>query len=402
MSRTIRYKYNITMTYLNNEENTTTEISSEHIKQLLIDNDYDNNCMPTIYATLVLDKSFIDHMIKNINKNLIIITISQYDDLDKNSNKIICLREKFTYFLENDVNKNDDIDYNEKTKDEHSGATFKTIIVGLMCINHINFNKKSFEINMQEVNMMNIIKYITSHFSSIIIEKLVDNTKFKNIMLPTEDSVNKMLNALNNYRVFYDTPYRYYQDFDTAYIISSSGKGIKKKEEDYVGVLVNIEEAIKDTANDVGYILNTKDSTYEVRVNYINTQIYDNSIINKSKSSIQVIDAQGNKHKSKLKNNSDYSKEHTISYRVTNKNNIDGVLKNLEAESNNNNFFIYFNKNDLDMNLFTINKKITVNNIDKYKEFNGKYLLYRKRDCFLREDDEFVLTEMVYLKKIGN
>ena len=401
MSRTIQYKYDISMTYLNNAEDKTTKIPSEYIKQLVIDNDYDNNCMPTLYATLVLDKSFIDNMIKNINKNLIVITVSQYDNIDPDSEKIVCLREKFTYFLDDDVNANNAIDYNDKTIEEHSGATFKTIIIGLLCIKHINFNKKSFEINMKQVTMMSIIKYITKHATSIMIESLADNNKFKNIMIPTEDSVNKMLRALNNYRVFYNTPYRYYQDFDTIYIISSSGNGIKKKSEDYKGVLVNIEEVISDSANDVGYILNDIDSTYEVKVNYVNTQVYDNSITNKSKTSIQIIDVNGKKKKKNLNSISDYSNEHTVNYRINNDNDIDRVLKNFKAESDNNNFFVYFNKNDLDINLFTINKKITVNNINRYKEFNGKYLLYKKRDCFLREDKEFVLTEMVYLKKIG-
>ena len=47
-----------------------------------------------------------------------------------------------------------------------------------------------------------------------------------------------------------------------------------------------------------------------------------------------------------------------------------------------------------------INKRISINNIDRYREFNGEYLLYRKRECFIREDDTFIMTSMINLRRI--
>jgi hypothetical protein len=77
------------------------------------------------------------------------------------------------------------------------------------------------------------------------------------------------------------------------------------------------------------------------------------------------------------------------------------MIKNIEADSNNSNFFLYFSKNDLDTNIFTINKKISVNHIDAYKEFNGTYLLSRKREVYSREDESFIMTSMINLHMIG-
>ena len=64
---------------------------------------------------------------------------------------------------------------------------------------------------------------------------------------------------------------------------------------------------------------------------------------------------------------------------------------------------IYFSKNDLDTDLFSINKRISIHNIDRYQEFNGNYLLYRKREVYIREDQNFKLNTMINMRRIdGN
>ena len=67
---------------------------------------------------------------------------------------------------------------------------------------------------------------------------------------------------------------------------------------------------------------------------------------------------------------------------------------------NSENVFLYFNKNDLDTELFTINKKITVHHIPRYQHFNGDYLLSRKRELYFREDTSFEMISMINLHKI--
>ena len=76
------------------------------------------------------------------------------------------------------------------------------------------------------------------------------------------------------------------------------------------------------------------------------------------------------------------------------------MIENIEAKMNSENFLLYFSKNDLDTNLFTLNKRISIHNIDRYREFNGTYLLYRKREVYLREDTSFTLSSMINLKRI--
>ena len=78
----------------------------------------------------------------------------------------------------------------------------------------------------------------------------------------------------------------------------------------------------------------------------------------------------------------------------------ENMLYNIENKVNSENVFLYFNKNDLDTELFTINKKITVHHIPRYQHFNGDYLLSRKRELYFREDTSFEMISMINLHKI--
>ena len=161
-------------------------------------------------------------------------------------------------------------------------------------------------------------------------------------------------------------------------------------------------------------IINNTSRTYEIDVNYAFTQVYDNTIINKSKTKIAGVTANpdddtivsindlSKQYKTKknknLKNKAKYIKDKTETIRLNNDN--EHMIDNIEAQNNSENFLVYFSKNDLDTNLFSINKRITIHNIDRYQEFNGNYLLYRKREAYLREDSTFLMSSMINLKRI--
>lgn len=396
-SITMQYKYTVSMYYLDNVRNINNEIPSEYIKSIVIDHNYDKNYMPIVYITLSLDKRMLDDMILNSNKNLFILSISKYNDLSDDKQQIECFREKFIYFIPKNVNKSDGIDYNEMNESQTMGNTFIQLTMGLMCLKHINNNKKSLELIAKNNTILDCVKYCTSHMNNLIIEPFIYNDTYDQIIMRPQDSVSKALNFLNNYRVFYNTPYRYYQDFNFTYIISSSGNAISKKDELYSSILINVMDIDNTSSNNIGFSINKSSNTYEVPVSYANTQVYDGSINNKSVNMIKTMSHTGTSIKS-LKNNASYS---TSKYKTINvENDNENIIYNIEAENNSNNFFLYFAKEDIDSDLFTINKRISVNNIDRYKDHDGTYLMSRKRECYMREDKNFGMTTLVNLKQI--
>ena len=390
------YKYKFEMIYLDIAKNKNTTIKTECIKFVVIDHNYEENCMPIIYTTMKLDKALTDDMILNVNKNLIIFALYKYDDLTDTKEEIEVFRDKFTYFIPDDVNKNMNLDYNESTMDEHLGNTFTEVTMGLMSINMINNNKKHIELNVANNSILDCVKYCTSHIKNLIIEPFNFDDKYDRIIMPAKSSINSALKFLNSYRVFYYTPYRYYQDFKFTYIISSSGKEIPKKGELYSSVLIDFRDIGDDASLELGTIIDKVNKTYVIPVNYVNSNVYNNSIINKSVTSITGVTS-NNINAISLKNNADYSNNKKMTMRLNNDNN--NMIYNIGHKTNSDNIFIYFNKNDLDTDVLTINKRITVNNINRYKHFNGDYLLSRKRELYFREDKSFEMISLINLHK---
>lgn len=392
-----KYRYKIEMIYLDIVNNSSYEILNECIKSVIIDSNYDINCMPTLFVNMNLDKSLIDNMIINMNTNLFTLAIYKYDELSNEELEVEYFRKKFIYFLPDDVNKNNSIDYNNANIEQHSENTYKPITIGLICLDHINNNKKSLEINASNCAMYDCVKYCVSHMDNLLIEPFFYNDTFNQLIMPAMDSVNKALQFLNNYRVFYQTPYRYFQNFNETYIISSNGMHIKRKGEKYGTIVFKIKDILNSEANDPGIIINNIDKTYEVNVNYLDTDVYDNTIVNKSKNKIKGITSSGADLKS-LKNTSINSNEKINNIRLNNDNS--NMLENLEAYANSSNAYINIIKTGLDTDLFTINKRYSIRNIDKYQHLNGYYLLSRKREIYMREDNTFNMSMVLNFRKI--
>ena len=88
------YRYTVKLEYLNVAKNATTEIVNECLKSMIIDHNYEQNCMPWIICNMKLDKSLVDDMIKNQNTNFFIVTVSKYNNMGGSEVDTLCFREK--------------------------------------------------------------------------------------------------------------------------------------------------------------------------------------------------------------------------------------------------------------------------------------------------------------------
>lgn len=399
---TYKYKYKTELFFVNTAKNKTESISIdyENIKTFTIDHNFESNNMPTIYMTLGLDKALIDKIILNCNSSLFTFALYKIDVLNEDEIESECFRDKFTYFLPDDVNKNDKLDYDDNNIDETYGSTFKEITIGLMSIRNINDNKKAIETTIRNTTMYDAVKYLLLHMNNVLIEPFNYNDTFSQLIIPSKDSVSKELAYLNDYRVFYKTPYRFYMDFDCTYLLSSSGKGVERNRDKYNNVIIDIREIVDDDANDPGIMINKTTGNYNMVVSYLNTTVYDNTIVNKSKTEIRGITSNGSSKQS-LSNIADYSTSKTSTVRLNNDN--ENMLENIVNDNEASNVFIYMIKDDVDTDVFTINKKYNINNIDRYKDHDGIYLLSRKREIYNREDENlFGMTMVLNFRKAVN
>lgn len=388
------YNYDIKMQYVNGKDK--EDIRTTYIRNLIIDHNIDRNIMPIIYVTMYLDKSIVDKLIANANSGTIILKIYKVNIIQNSTNSLI-FEDKFTYYLPDDINKKIDIDSEEDVKNS-GNDNYRDISIGLLSLDHVNTNKVFTELNLKDATIQDVARLVTKNCKNLVMETFDTNRSNDNLIIPAVDSVNKTLEYLNNQSTFYNTPYRFYMDFKRSYLVSSSGNHIASKNDSSGPINITVHNNIKDESTDVGYIKNS-DGSVKISVPYANTQVYDNTIANKGQSKIRGISSTGSNTKS-LANTSSYSKDKVVNMRINNDNK--KMVNNLANTADNSDFFLFFHKSGLDLDLFTINKKITVTyEINQYKKFSGDYLVYRIKHSFTRTDEEFELTTFIDLRKIG-
>lgn len=383
------YKYNIFLTYI--KDNISLDIKSDKLLTLTIEYDYDRKNMPIILLRANLDKNLIDHMINNKNK-IIVLNISKYKESDTIKINKTFIQDEFFYFLDNNVNYNEDIDYGgENTSAED---ITKIITIGLIKKDSVLKNKMLINGVYNDTSILDMICSRFTH-TKLIIEPF-ENKKIDNIIITPMESLTKFINYIDNEYTLYDTQYRLFHDFNKSYLISSSGKGIPVKDEKYNTVYININNTISKESKVEGMREDKDAKAYIVNIDPSNMNIAVDNSTTLSYNEIIAVDSEGNSKSVSLNSNVDGNR-----YRITRLNNdnldkLDNVKNNIDFG----NTIINIIKEQLDSEVFTINKEFFINCYDKLKDKSGKYLLVSKKEIYVKEVEDFQMTTILTLKKI--
>ena len=70
---------------------------------------------------------------------------------------------------------------------------------------------------------------------------------------------------------------------------------------------------------------------------------------------------------------------------------------------NNSAIQLLIQKTDLDSSVITMNKEFIIKTDDVYDKdrYNGRYILTRKRELYLRQDENFVMNTMLLFEKLA-
>ena len=92
----------------------------------------------------------------------------------------------------------------------------------------------------------------------------------------------------------------------------------------------------------------------------------------------------------------------TKTVRILNDN--DGLLQNMISSIDNSAIQLLVQKTDIDSAVFTINKEYLIRAEHAYntERYNGRYILSRKRELFIRDDDTFTANVMLLFKKVSD
>lgn len=389
------YKYTADLKYVLGTDVYIFETSN--IKSIVIDSNYDELNMPMIFITLGVYQSMANKMILNQQEGAFILDIKRCvansDMPDLFSDYI---SDKFIYFISGEVDQG--VDTNIDNIDSNDDDTVVT--VGLLSLDHVNKNKKTIN-GVINGNLSSIMYYVTSHLP-ILIEPPKNNVSFTNRILPPMNSVAKILKYINSLSVFYPTQYRFFINFDKAYLISSSGKPVKASGDSITSVLITVYHEDEKEAKIQGMSTNNQQRLYEIIINSKDCELSDDNLSEKSFNKITAnsnINGQVSGTLSTATSSLLSSKTKTI--RIGNGNT--GIIDNMVSSIDTSAIQLLIQKVDIDGSIFTINKEYVIRADNAYntEKYNGKYILVRKRELYLRNDDTFTMNIMLLFKKVS-
>ena len=389
------YRYTADLKYVLN--GTVYDIDTPSIKTMAIDRDYINRNMPMVFITLGVYQSLANKMRLNQDTGYFILDVkrciynSGNPDLFTNY-----ISDKFIYFIAGDIDIDNSVEYKEDEPDENIIVT-----LGLLSADHVNKNKKIIN-GVVDGKLSSIMYYVTSGLP-VLIEPVKNNVMMKELVLPPLNSVAKALEYLNSVQVFYDTPYIFFIDFDMSYLLSSSGKSVKAKNDTITTVIMNIFHWEDDPESKIqGINTNKGQSVYQINISSANCEISDNNLSEKLFRKINAANTSGINTSGNIAARSSKSPivSKSKSVRIGNDNN--GLLNHMIHTIDSSAVQIVVQKTDIDPDIFTINKEYHIDAYNAYGSdiYNGRYLLVRKRELYVRDDETFTSNTMLSFKKL--
>lgn len=384
------YKYNIQLTYM--MDNIEINLDYKNILTMAIDYDYEKKNMPTLLIRVGIDKSIIDHMIAN-KDNTIILSITKFKESNGIHIRKPVIKSEFFYFLDNNMSFTDDIDYGNKENKENKDI-YKIISLGLIQKDIVLNNKTLINTVYKDTHLLDIICDVFKE-KNLVVEPFVNNDDIKSLIVPPMETVTKFLMYLDDRYTFYNTPYRFFYDFNKTYLLSSSGRGVPVKNEKYNSIFIYVDNTITDKSKFDGMKEDSELKAYMINVDAAAINISVDKATTISYNQIIGINSEGEYQSVNINSNLDGDR-----YKVTRLSNERfDVLDNLKNELESNNIVINIIKGELDSTVFTLNKEYYIKNYDKLADKNGKFLLSAKKEIYIKESEYFNMTTIFTLKK---
>lgn len=400
MAITEKYKYTISLKYMKKDTKEYVSIDSTKIDYMIIDREYDINNMPVVYIGLNLHDSLVKDMIKNYNSNLINLEVYKFKYDDDNfipRLEEVYIRDQCTYLIIDTENNGTNSDLpNQPDSNEED---YVHIDIGLMKVSLINDIRTLFNQTFNNTTLTNAVCTITNHIPNILIEPLSYGEELLNQISIYKDSVSKSIEELNNVKVLYSSPYRFFMDFDITYLLSSKGMGVPRKGEKILAVLICIKKPADYMGMDDGMYVNKTQKNYQINVCLDSTSTYNDILTDKIYNNIMAITNSGEKTQVDLNiDKSVYGSTKTKTVYIPNDNT--HMAENIKAQTENGGVQITLCKESIDTTVLSPNHRIIIKHTDDNQDKDGDYLMTRKQEIFVRDAKDFILSTIVSLKKI--
>lgn len=393
-----QYNYKIVLKYINST-NIEVEIDSTQIQYILIDKDFENINMPVITIFGSIEKNILDDMIRHSNDNLVTLGIYKYDNTNQNDNITEkYFNDKFIYMLNEDLSRTDKLDNPQGIDSKTGNRQYREVTIFLIQQNAINNNRQTINGVYHNASMNSLILQSTNYLGNMLLEPIKYDTRFDQVIIPPIDSISNYIRYLNdNLGVFYDSPYRFFIDFDTTYLVSSSGNAIRARNQYIYTIVIDIREIDNNISEEPGAYVDLKSGKYTIGIDASKVEYVKNNVTNKIVNKVTVINSKGDVFEQDIEDNK-AKVTSTINQIMNVSNNDQNVINNISYSVESANVTITIVKNDLDASLFTLNKEYIIND-PVHDSYAGHYILLQVKQLFIKQNENFIMSTVLKFKK---
>ena len=300
----LTYEYSATLVFMNGENK--KEIPQNSIKTIIINKEFDRLTMPTINMTLEMDRELADEVIKNKKTATMFLKMNKIQTSNvSNAVEETYFYDEFTYLIEEDLDKTKPfryIDPDKKDQKSTEADKYRPIRLGLISKTCSDLARKPNNLVTYNSSMQDIVIKLLNISKPLLIEPFEYTDPVPQCVIPPKETLTKVLEYLNNIKVFYSTGYRFFMDLDAMYLVSKSGKYIPKQNEKTGVVNIEVKTLDKNDSLTRGISLADDNSAYNLIIEATNSNLDNSDLTDKEIDSITaVVDGSKAKQESFLK-----------------------------------------------------------------------------------------------------
>ena len=300
----LTYEYSATLVFMNGEDK--KEIPQNSIKTIIINKEFDRLTMPTINMTIEMDRELADEVIKNKKTATMFLKMNKIQTSNvSNAVEETYFYDEFTYLIEEDFDKTKPfryIDPDKKDQKSTEADKYRPIRLGLISKTCSDLARKPNNLVTYNSSMQDVVIKLLNISKPLLIEPFEYTDPVPQCVIPPKETLTKVLEYLNNIKVFYSTGYRFFMDLDVMYLVSKSGKYIPKQNEKTGVVNIEVKTLDKNDSLTRGISLADDNSAYNLIIEATNSNLDNSDLTDKEIDSITaVVDGSKAKQESFLK-----------------------------------------------------------------------------------------------------
>ena len=390
-NKTQRIAYNAQITLSFDYDNEHIPIDKQNIAYVYIDSKYEINVLPTLYISLLVNDDLYDKITSNRATGEFTLTIKKYILESTTTAGKVILKDKYSY-VPSITTENYMHDLNNASPNQGRDH-YRKMLIGLVSKTMVNKMRKSFNGVINNVNESTLVS-LALEGTKPVIERLTTNKNFDSILIPPLSTRYQLLKFVFEKAPFYDTEFILFMDFNRTYLLSKTGKNTATNDGTPDSVIIDVGEITGKDAFLEG--MTQADDHYYISINPTNFRVMSDKAASMAMDNITVIDEDNNVTHLDI----DYPDETKglTKKEIFIRSNNPGLLKNqLELE----NTKVSVSKDYIDGSVLTPNKLYSITNYQGNESYNGSYILESKEEVFIPQVNDFKMTVILNLKKVG-